>query len=184
MSTCGNLTAGRESIHDRDRLLSVGDFPRARFVAMTSAGRMIEMGSRSPLPGAEGLDQRSRLDIDNGSRQLAWFYFTNDDIDYAIASVFTGTLRRFVPGSGEVRNNRNNFVGLYVQDNFRVTRRWSLNLGLRWDPFSLERDPGSDPGFRPEGLRCGKEVAIFHQFSSGLVVSRVRRPGTRTWNYL
>ena len=116
---------------------SVGDFPRARFVrndfSWTDDLKWVR-GRHSLALG--GSYQRSRLDIDNGSRQLAWFYFTNDDINYAIASVFTGTLRRFVQGTGEFRNNRNNFVGLYVQDNFRVTRRWSLNFGLRWDPTS------------------------------------------------
>ena len=31
-------------------------------------------------------------------------------------------------------------AGLYVNDNFRVTRKLTLNLGLRWDPGTHSRD--------------------------------------------
>ena len=47
-------------------------------------------------------------------------------------------------GAGEFKQNRANFVGVYFQDNFRVTRRLTLNLGLRYEPAF----PWSDLGNR------------------------------------
>src|SRR5205807_1183137 len=47
-------------------------------------------------------------------------------------------------GAGEFKNNRANFVGIYAQDNYRVTRRLTLNLGLRYEPAF----PWSDTGNR------------------------------------
>ena len=47
-------------------------------------------------------------------------------------------------GAGEFKNNRANFIGVYVQDNYRVTRRLTLNLGLRYEPAL----PWSDTGNR------------------------------------
>jgi hypothetical protein len=158
---------------------SVGDFPRARFVrndfSWTDDLKWVR-GRHSLAIG--GSFQRSRLDIDNGSRQLAWFYFTNDDINYAIASVFTGTLRRFVQGTGEFRNNRNSFVGLYVQDNFRVTRRLSLNLGLRWDPYLPWNEiQGRIQVFDPKDFAAGKKSQFFVNSPPGLLFPEYGDPG-------
>src|SRR5271154_2370917 len=50
----------------------------------------------------------------------------------------------FQQGSGEFKANRDKFPGLYVQDNFRVTPRLTLNLGLRYEPAF----PWSDNGDR------------------------------------
>jgi Carboxypeptidase regulatory-like domain len=37
-------------------------------------------------------------------------------------------------GAGEIKNNRNKFIGIYIQDNYKLNRRLTLNLGLRWEP--------------------------------------------------
>ncbi|HZR28446.1 MAG TPA: carboxypeptidase regulatory-like domain-containing protein [Terriglobales bacterium] len=50
----------------------------------------------------------------------------------------------FQQGAGEFKANRDTFVGLYVQDNYRITPRLTLNLGLRWEPAL----PWSDNGNR------------------------------------
>jgi hypothetical protein len=47
-------------------------------------------------------------------------------------------------GAGEFKQNRANFVGVYFQDNYRATRRLTLNLGVRYEPAF----PWSDLGNR------------------------------------
>jgi Carboxypeptidase regulatory-like domain len=50
----------------------------------------------------------------------------------------------FQQGAGEFKSNRDKFSGLYIQDNYRATRRLTLNLGLRYEPAL----PWSDTGDR------------------------------------
>jgi Carboxypeptidase regulatory-like domain len=50
----------------------------------------------------------------------------------------------FQQGAGEYKANRNKFPGLYIQDNFRVNQRLTVNLGLRYEPVL----PWSDLGNR------------------------------------
>jgi hypothetical protein len=52
----------------------------------------------------------------------------------------TGWIERFIQGGGEYAARRGNLGSLFVQDNWRVSRKLSLNLGLRWDPFLPYRD--------------------------------------------
>jgi hypothetical protein len=50
----------------------------------------------------------------------------------------------FQQGAGEFKSNRDKFPGLYIQDNYHVTKRLTLNLGLRYEPAI----PWSDTGDR------------------------------------
>jgi hypothetical protein len=54
----------------------------------------------------------------------------------------TGNGYAFQQGAGEYKANRDKFPGLYIQDNYRVTSRLTLNLGLRYEPALPWRDLG------------------------------------------
>ncbi len=108
----------------------------------------------------------------------AGFYFTNDDTNFAIASLELGYLRRFVQGSGEFRNNRNQFIGLYVQDDFRVRRGLILNLGLRWDPYFPWREiRGRIQVFDPKDFASGTRSQHFANSPAGLLFPQFGDPG-------
>lgn len=74
--------------------------------------------------------ERSRVDISNGG------FFAYGTFRFANVKAFqSGALNQFQQGAGERKNNRNLFAGLYFQDDYRVNRRLTLNMGLRWEPF-------------------------------------------------
>ena len=53
----------------------------------------------------------------------------------------TGTTTyAFQQGGGEFKNDRNTFSGVYLQDNIRMSRRLTVNLGLRYEPALSERE--------------------------------------------
>ena len=54
----------------------------------------------------------------------------------------TGNGYAFQQGAGEYKANRDKFPGLYIQDNYHLTARLTLNLGLRYEPALPWRDLG------------------------------------------
>jgi hypothetical protein len=100
-----------------------------------------------------GVLERSRVDLNNLFFQPAEFSFPG------LAAFFSGKLGdysgnfAFRQGAGEFKNNRNIFAGVYAQDNYRVTRRLTLNLGLRYEPGLPWREiKGRVQQFRLSGL--------------------------------
>jgi outer membrane receptor protein involved in Fe transport len=57
--------------------------------------------------------------------------FTTD----ALADFIVGKFATLVQGIGEYKNTRFSIFALFFQDSFKVTRRFTLDVGLRWDPF-------------------------------------------------
>jgi len=100
-----------------------------------------------------GVLERSRVDLNNLFFQPAEFSFPS------LTAFLSGKLGdysgnfAFRQGAGEFKNNRNIFAGVYVQDNYRVTRRLTLNLGLRYEPGLPWREiKGRVQQFRLSGL--------------------------------
>jgi hypothetical protein len=113
-----------------------GDNPDAQFVRnnFTWSDDVSWVRSRHHI-GFGGSIERSRVDINNLFFQPAEFSFAT------VADFLIGKLGRvgnnpaFRQGAGEFKNNRNIFAGLYILDNFHISRRLTLNFGLRYEPF-------------------------------------------------
>lgn len=57
--------------------------------------------------------------------------FTGD----SLADFYIGKFATMTQGIGEYKNTRFNIFALYADDAWKVTPRFTLNLGLRWDPY-------------------------------------------------
>jgi hypothetical protein len=107
-----------------------------------------------------GSIERSHVDLVNQFNQPGLFGFGTSDnylfggTTFPTYSLFlggilsdgsgTGNGFAFQQGAGEFKQNRNIFAGVYFQDNFHMSRRLTLNLGLRYEPVL----PWSDNGDR------------------------------------
>jgi TonB-dependent receptor-like protein len=105
-----------------------------------------------------GMIERSQVNLNNEFNQPGIFGFGTQD-NYLFGGTGFATYQLFLAGilsdgssagngyalqqgAGEFKNNRNTFSGIYVQDNYRVTRRLTLNLGVRYEPALAWRDTG------------------------------------------
>jgi len=57
--------------------------------------------------------------------------FTGD----SLADFVVGKFANLLQGTGQYRYTRFNIMDLFVQDSYRVSKRLTLDLGLRWEPF-------------------------------------------------
>ena len=80
---------------------------------------------------------RGRNDIINNFRANGqWSFngsapFTTD----SLADFLTGRYNSLQQGQGEYKNTIVRHLGLFVQDSMKLTRRFTLNAGMRWEPF-------------------------------------------------
>ncbi|MGA2772233.1 MAG: carboxypeptidase regulatory-like domain-containing protein [Bryobacteraceae bacterium] len=115
---------------------TIGDNPKARFTRNNWTLNNDLHWVRGNHTLAFGVHAEiSRMDIDSQYQEPGAFTFTADTTTSAVASFELGYLRTLTQGSGQFFNNRNEFLGLYATDSYRVTKRLTLNYGLRWEPF-------------------------------------------------
>jgi hypothetical protein len=115
---------------------TIGDNPKARFTRnnwtlnndlhWVRGNHALSFGVHAEI---------SRMDIDSQYQEPGAFTFTADTTNSAPASFLLGYLRTLTQGSGQFFNNRDEFLGIYATDSYRVSKRLTLNYGVRWEPF-------------------------------------------------
>jgi hypothetical protein len=79
----------------------------------------------------------------------------------SLAQFLAGTPSRFqgvVPGAVLVRHRPNTLFGFYVQDDYRVTSRLTLNLGARYEFFTVPADKNGLDAYLPDVLTSPSTV--------------------------
>src|SRR5229473_3411616 len=116
-----------------------------------------------------GVLERSRVDLDNLFFQPAEFSFPslNAFLSGALGD-YSGNVA-FRQGAGEFKNNRGLFSGVYAQDNYKVTRRLTVNFGLRYEPALPWREiKGRVEQFSLAGLMAGVHSQKFPNAPAGV----------------
>jgi hypothetical protein len=127
-----------------------GDFDRHNFHFADSLHWI--RGSHELAFGGDFL--RMNVDLSNAYRQAGRYRFRGTKFSGdPRADFLVGYIEQFIQGGGEYAARRGNLGSAFAQDNWRITRSLTLNLGVRWDPFLPYTDElGRTECFRP-GLR-------------------------------
>ncbi len=75
-------------------------------------------------------------DIVNQYRIPAAFTFSGQITGTAMSDFLLGRIGSMDQGMGEYKNNVDTFYSPYIQDDIKVNARLTVNLGLRYDPYS------------------------------------------------
>jgi hypothetical protein len=80
----------------------------------------------------------------------------------AISDFLAGKLNQFNQGVGQYLDAFNNFIGLYAQDNIHASRRLTLNLGVRYEPYFPWHDQWNRVDvFNISAYRAGVHSTVF-----------------------
>jgi hypothetical protein len=77
----------------------------------------------------------SKVDVNNLFEQPGQFNFNANQTGDSMASFLFGYLYQFNQASGQFFNPRGKFQGAYVQDSWKLTRNFTFNYGVRYEPF-------------------------------------------------
>jgi Carboxypeptidase regulatory-like domain len=149
---------------------TVGDNPQGAFRrANYTLGDdvHVELGSHSLTFGFHGED--AKVDVNNLFQQPGLFTFNANVTNNAIASFLTGYVQSFSQASGQFLNLRGHFYGFYGQDSWKLTRRFTLNYGLRYEPFlPWHESAGRMGSFFPSAYAAGTHSTLYPLAPAGL----------------
>jgi len=113
---------------------------------------------------------RGQVILRNGFLASGSFGFTNDYTNNALASFLLGKMRTFQQGAGEFKDNRDKYVGLYIQDDFHASQRLTLNFGVRYEPFfPWQEIRGRVEQFRLDNYYAGARSQVYPNAPAGLL---------------
>jgi outer membrane receptor protein involved in Fe transport len=79
--------------------------------------------------------QKLGMNYDGGNRAYGSFSWGN--LQQFLTDATMQTITVGIPGSSATRTLRQKYFGIYIQDDWRVASHLTVNLGLRYDPYTV-----------------------------------------------
>jgi hypothetical protein len=101
---------------------------------------------------------------------LGGFSFNGQVTGLGLADFLTGNLNQFAQRSPSETYMSQWYVGAYLADSWRVTPRFTLNYGVRWEPYipQVVRN-GKMANFSEERYKAGMKTTVFKNAPAGFL---------------
>lgn len=149
---------------------TLGNFTDAHFIRNTYDLRDVISWTKGKHDLEFGYDlEVDQSNIRNTDFENGNFNFTNDVTGLSMASFVLGYQHTFSQTSGDYSDSRENPMGVFAGDRWKVSNRLALDLGLRWEPQQVMQEKfGRIQQFRPDAQVAGIHSAIIPSAPAGL----------------
>ena len=166
--------------------------PLAGYVGVSVSGTGFSVGSGATNPGyfnSKSLQLADDVDLIRGPHQFSlganWirtrietlnnrptngaFSFNGQTTGLPLADFLRGNVSSFLQGNPVYDYDHNDYVGAYVQDNWKVRSNLSVNAGVRWEPvLPIKNSYGWVSHFDRAAFDAGIHSKVYPQAPAGL----------------
>jgi hypothetical protein len=149
---------------------TLGNFTDAMFVRNTGDLRELLSWTKGKHNMTFGYDlEMDQSNIRNTDLENGSFNFTNDVTGLAMASFVLGYQHTFSQTSGDYSDSRENPMGLFANDKWKMSPRLTLDYGIRWEPQQVMKEiRGRIQQFRADAQVAGVHSSIIPGAPAGL----------------
>ncbi|HEV2486851.1 MAG TPA: TonB-dependent receptor [Terracidiphilus sp.] len=113
---------------------------------------------------------RASVDLGDQFQSQGTFGFNSTIVNNMLAAFLIGYEKSFSQGYGEYKNNRNFFQFYYFNDSFHASSRLTLNLGIRYEPYSPWNEiKGRGEQFNIDRYNAGIHSQLYPNAPAGLL---------------
>jgi len=149
----------------------LGNFTDGKFIRNTGELRdeLIWTRGRHTLSFG-GNFERDQSNIRNTDFQNGNWQFSDILTNLGLASWALGHMHAYTQTSGDYSDSRQNVIGLYAEDKWKVRSNLSLTLGLRYEPQGVEKEIfGRTEQFWPAAYYAGVRSKVIPTAPPGLM---------------
>jgi hypothetical protein len=149
---------------------TLGNFTDAKFIRNTYDLRDVFSWTKGKHNFNFGYDlELDQSNIRNTDFENGNFNFTNDVTGLAMASFVLGYQHTFSQTSGDYSDSRENPMGLFVNDKWKISPRLAMDYGLRWEPQQVMKEiRGRIQQFHPDAQAAGIHSTVIPSAPAGL----------------